>query len=36
LGPVTFTMPGYYRVVVSDPQAELSFSTVASASIKTS
>jgi hypothetical protein len=35
-GPVTFTMPGYYRVVVTDPQAELSFSTLASASIKTS
>jgi len=35
-GPQTFALPGYYRVVVTDPQAELSFSTLASASIKTS
>jgi hypothetical protein len=35
-GPLTFNMPGYYRVVVTDPQAELSFTTLASASITTS
>ncbi len=36
LGPVTFAMPGYYRVIAIDPQAEFAFATTATISITTS
>ena len=36
LGPLTFTTPGYYRVIAIDPQAEFAFATTATISITTS